>query len=142
LAAPRTHESKNAKVKKPTAHLQPLLFCLLIAGCSLVVKPATNPSLLELKPDIERDVKVGMNVQDAKNAMESLGFRCELMKDATLRYYADSSDITMTKIEDVDFLACRINQQDGFIAESLTVSLLLEGDSIEQVFYVRDLSGL
>ena len=119
-----------------------LIPCCLLLGCSLLFKEPTKPSLTWLKPDVEREIKIGMNVDAAKVAMESLGFKCTVERNAAFSYKAAPSDITPTKIENVDFLDCWITEVDGFLTETLTVFLLLDGDAIEQVIYKRELSGL
>jgi hypothetical protein len=130
------------KAKSAVAILLLVTCCLPLAGCTLFVKPPSKPSLWEKKADVANQIKLGMDAQAAKDAMEALGFRCEWKRDGTLRYYAKPSDITMAAIENVDFIACRMNQSDGFIEESFTVSLLLKGTTVEKIYYVRELTGV
>ena len=110
-----------------------LLIGFWISGCA-----STGPTL---RPQIVFDSlseahPSGIPVDAALSEMQNAGFECEFIRNGTFKHEADEPDsITkkLTTYDNIDFLRCRRNTQEGLVSYFDNVALVIENGKVIKI---------
>jgi hypothetical protein len=99
-------------------------------------------SLTVMQDEVSEGIEIGMNVDDAEKAMNAIGFRCNVKTNSTLSYRATQDAITTTKRENVNYMNCIAERQNGLVSEHLKVALVFGDDKlVKEIVYVPSFTG-
>ena len=118
-----------------------LIVILFFLGCVGTSERNKQLTLRQKEVVARKKLELRMPLATAQRLMQSMGFECDLKVNATLAYYANPDDISMTRIRDATYLDCYSSEKKGRALGYLHVKLLLADDKVSEVFYVWQFDG-
>ena len=122
----------------------PILFLIFSSGCLNSSRKSLSLTLQEKKVAALDNIPIGMPENEAFKIMQQIGFTCacEKKENSTLSYYANSDDISLTKLRNVDFLNCYSSESKWTVTSYLDVKLLMKEKKVAKKFIVWQFDGL
>ena len=120
----------------------PILFLIFSSGCLNSSRKSLSLTLQEKEVAALDNIPIGMPENEAFKMMQQIGFTCEKKENSTLSYYANSDDISLTKLRNVDFLNCYSSESKWTVTSYLDVKLLMKEKKVAKKFIVWQFDGL